>query len=109
MTGSGGAVVQHVTKDFSLLLVPQSQRRQLGLRIGTHLGVGLAGKELFGLVELTAELEITAIRDRDLCQRSTLLRERRRLIRVRNDRRIEEHLLNLEKPLVINLELLKHE
>ena len=108
MTGPGSAVIQHVAQDFSFLLVSRAQRRELGFGIRTHLGVRLARKKLFGFVNLTAELQIAAISDRDLRQRSPLLGSADATFAIRDDLGIEQHLLDLEKTLVISLKLFEH-
>ncbi len=90
------------------MLVARAQRFELGLGVRTHLGVGLAGNELLGLVDLAAELEVAAIGDRDLRQRAPFLRQGRCPRRVRDDVGIEQHLLDLQESLIIRLKLLEH-
>ena len=77
MAGAGAAVVEQVAELLALLLLPGPQALELGLGVGPHLGVGLAGAELLGLGDLPAQLEVTAVGDRDLRQRTPLLRQGR--------------------------------
>ena len=108
MAGAGLAVVEQVAELLALLLLARAQAVELGLGVGTHLGIGLDGAELLGLGDLPAQLQVAAVGQRDLGQRTALLRQGRDPRRIGRDRRIEQRALDLQESLVIGLELLEH-
>ena len=81
---------------------------ELGLGVGTHLGVGLAGAELLGLGDLPAQLQVAAVGERDLRQRAPFPRQGRDPRRVGRDLGVEQRPLDLQESLIIGLELLEH-
>ena len=88
--------------------MPGAKVFELRLGIRSHLGIGLAGKELLGLGDLTTQLEVTAVRDRDLGERTAFLRQGRDPSDVGGDLGIEQHPLDLQESLIVRLKLLEH-
>ena len=108
MARAGLPVVEHVAQLLALLRLAGPQGVELGLGVGTHLAVGLAVEELLGLRDLAAELQVSAVGQRDLRQRTPFLRQRRDPRRVGRDLGIEQGTLDLQESLVVGLELLEH-
>src|SRR5262249_16694629 len=72
------------------------------------LGVGLRRGQRLSLGDLPGQVEVAAVRQRDLGQRAALLRQRREPGAVGRDRRVEQRGLDLLEPLVVGLEFLEH-
>ncbi len=108
MAGAGATVVEHVPQGFPLFLMASTQAFQLRLRVRSHLGIALAGEELLGLGDLATQLEVTAVGDGDLGQRTPLLRQGGHPPGVRSDVGVEHETLDLQESLVVGLKLLEH-
>ncbi len=108
MVRAGAAIVEQVAELVTLLLLPRLQPVELGLGIGTHLGIGLAGAESLGLRDLPAQLQVSAVGNRDLRQRTALPGQGRDPVRVGRDLGVEQGALDLQESLVVGLELLEH-
>ena len=85
-----------------------AERVELGLGVGPHLGVGLAGAELLGLGDLAAQFEIPAVGDRHLRQRAPFLRQGRARRASDDISGSSSDPLDLKESLIIGLELLEH-
>ncbi len=77
MVGAGLAIVEQVAERLAVLRLAGAEGVELGLGVGPHLGVGLGGAELSASAICATELEVAAVGQRDLGQRTPFLRQGR--------------------------------
>ena len=107
MIGARLAVVNQVAK-VSPSAACCAQAFELAHGVRPHLRVGLGREEGLGLVDLAAQVEIVAISHSHFCQRTALLGQRGDFRDAGGDLGVEQQSLDLEEPLVIGLQFLKH-
>ena len=108
MIGTRLAVVDQVAKRLAFRRVLLAKALEFAHRVRSHLRVGLRRKERLGLGDLSAQFEIAAISNSHLCQRTALLGQGGDSRNVGRDLGVEQQPFDLEEPLVIGLQFLKH-
>ena len=108
MIGTRLAVVNQVAKRLAFRRVLLAKALELAHRVRSHLRVGLRRKERLGLGDLAAQVEIAAISHSHLCQRTALFGQGGDSRNVGRDLGVKQRPFDLEEPLVIGLQFLKH-
>ena len=108
VVGTRLAIVEQVAQRLAFRRLLLAQALELAHRVRPHLRVGLRRKERLSLGDLAAQVEIAAISHSHLGQRTALLGQGGDSRDVGRDLGVEQRPLDLQEPLVVGLQFLKH-